>query len=165
MSLNDILQIERERVRRERITLTTIYDRMKNRINNSVKVKSKECVYTIPEFIPGYPLIDVEKTMKYLINKLTREGFIAVKLTELVLYITWDPLKLRQLDEQTKAINSEKQEPLYSKYDNQKQLWNPNSNYNHNGKTIEKQLVEKEFERATENFIDKLIISKKGSKS
>ena len=51
MSLNDILQIERERVVRERVVLTTIYDRMKNRINNSVRVKSKECIYKIiPQF-------------------------------------------------------------------------------------------------------------------
>ena len=66
MSLNDILQIERERVRRERVVLTTVYERMKNRINNSVKVKAKECIYTIPEFIIGYPLINVIKTMDYL---------------------------------------------------------------------------------------------------
>src|SRR6185369_34076 len=122
MSLNDILQIERERVRRERVTLITVYDRMKNRINNSVKVKAKECVYTIPEFIVGYPLIDVPKTMNYLLTKLKKEGFIAIQLTLLDLYITWDPAKIRQLDQEVKPLEPKKQEPLYSKVDKNKQL-------------------------------------------
>jgi len=164
MSLNDILQIERERVRRERVTLTTVYDRMKNRINNSVRVKSKECVYTIPEFIPGYPLIDVPKTMNYLLTKLNKEGFIAFPLTMLDIYITWDPAKIRQLDQQVKPLEPKKQEPPRSKIDQNKQLWNPNEEPSKR-KSVDRQLLEKEFERANDDFINTLIISKKSSKS
>jgi hypothetical protein len=164
MSLNDILQIERERVRRERVTLITVYDRMKNRINNSVRVKAKECVYTIPEFIVGYPLIDVPKTMNYLLTKLKKEGFIAIQLTLLDLYITWDPEKIRQLDQQVKPIEPKKQQPLYSKIDKNKQLWNPSEEPGKR-KSVDKQLMEKEFERANEDFINALVISKKGSKN
>jgi len=164
MSLSDILQIERERVRRERVTLITVYDRMKNRINNSVRVKAKECVYTIPEFIVGYPLIDVPKTMNYLVTKLKKEGFIAIQLTLLDIYITWDPEKIRQLDQQVKQIEPKKQEPLYSKIDKNKQLWNPSEEPGKR-KSIDKQLMEKEFERANEDFINALVISKKGSKN
>lgn len=161
MSLNDILQIERERVMRERVVLTTVYERMKNRINNSVKVKSKGCIYTIPEFIPGYPLINIIKTMNYLLTKLKKEGFIAVQLSMLDLYITWDPLKIRQLNEQTKPIEAKKQEQIYSKID-KKPFWNPNE-IKH--KNVDKQFVEKELERANEDFINALVISKKSSKN
>ncbi len=80
MSLSDILQIERERVMRERVVLTSIYDRMKNRINNSVRIRAQESLYTIPEFIPGYPLVNVSRTMNYLLTKLRKEGFIARSL-------------------------------------------------------------------------------------
>jgi len=162
MSLNDILQIERERVIRERVVLTTVYDRMKNRVNNSVRVKAKECIYSIPEFIPGYPLIDIAKTMNYLLTKLKKEGFIAVQLTILDLYITWDPEKIRQLNQQIKPIEK-KEEPLYSKIDKNKQLWHPNNDPSKH-KTIDKKLVEKEFERASDDFINSLIISKKGDR-
>lgn len=162
MSLNDILQIERERVIRERVVLTTVYDRMKNRINSSVRVKAKECVYTIPEFIPGYPLVDIQKTMSYLLTKLKKEGFIAIQLTLLDLYVTWDPAKIRQLNQQVKPIEPKKEEPLYSKIDRNKQLWNPSEN--NQKKNVEKRLVEKEFERANDDFINSLIISKKSDK-
>lgn len=147
MSLNDILQIERERINRERVVITTIYDRMKNRVNNSVKVKAKECVYTIPEFIPGYPLVDVHKTMTYLLNKLVKEGFIAVQLTPLDIYITWDPEKIKKLNKHVKIENT-------------KMEYGINSNTGKNSVT-ERRLAEKEFERANENFITTLINAKK----
>ena len=99
MSLVDILQIERERARRERVVLHTIYERMQNRINNAVRAKARECVYTIPEFIPGYPLIDPYRTMSYLVKKLKKEGFIVVALSQLELYITWNPEELRKVAE------------------------------------------------------------------
>ena len=161
MSLNEILQIERERVLRERVALKSVYDRMKNRVNNSVKVKSKECIYTIPEFIPGYPLIDVPKTMNYLLTKLTKEGFIAVQLTPLDLYITWDPAAIRKLNDQVKEIEPKKQPQLYSNV-TKKSFWDPDMKKRTN---IDKKLVEKEFERANEDFINTLVISKKASKS
>jgi len=166
MSLSDILQIERERVLRERIVLTTVYDRMKNRINNSVRVKAKECIYTIPEFIPGYPLVDVQKTMNYLLTKLKKEGFITIQLTLLDLYITWDPAKIRKLDQLVKPIDNkyENKPDKSDKLDKSKQIWNPNENYQKEKKTTEKKFVEKEFERAQEDFINSLIISKKSNK-
>jgi hypothetical protein len=147
MSLNDILQIERERVRRERVVLTTVYERMQNRINNSVKVKAKECVYTIPEFIPGYPLINVYKTMEYLLNKLKKEGFIVIQLTMLDLYITWDPIKIKELDKQLKEIEPKKQESSLQNISSRRKV------------------VEKQFERSRDDFVTTLITSKRNEKN
>ena len=98
MSLSDILQIERERVRRERVVLDTVYDRLNNRINNSVRANAKTCVYVIPEMIPGYPLVNLTKTMLFLLKKLKKEGFIAFPLSETHLFVTWDPKEIRKLD-------------------------------------------------------------------
>lgn len=161
MSFNEILQIEQQRIRRERVVLQTIYDRMKNRINNSVKVKSKECIYTIPEFIPGYPLTDINKTMKYLLDKLKREGFIVLQLTQLDLYVTWDPTQIKKLDQLIKE-NQPNQEPVYSKITN-KPFWDPNEE-NGSRKSVDKNLLDKQLERAKEDFINSLVISKKSEK-
>ena len=111
MSLSNILQIERERVKRERVVLDTVYERMNNRINSSVRVGAKTCIYAIPDMIPGYPLVNLEKTMLYLFNKLKKEGFIVFPLSEHHLFITWDPREIKKLDKlnkehtQTKRIN------------------------------------------------------------
>jgi hypothetical protein len=143
MSLQDILDIERQRIKRERVVLTTVYDRMKNRINNSVRVKSKECVYTIPGIIPGYPLVDIPKTMEYLLHKLITEGFIAFQLNDTDLYITWDPYKIRQLDEIKK--NHEKKEKVVE--------------------TKNKPIMDKEFERSNDDFLNYMIMARKDSKN
>jgi len=103
MSLVEVLQIERERVRRERLVLDTVYERMGNRINCSVRAGSKTCIYTIPDMIPGYPLVNITKTMMFLLNKLKKEGFIALPLSEYHILITWDPNELRKLDSITKS--------------------------------------------------------------
>jgi len=145
MSLVEILQIERERMLRERVVLTTVYDRMKNKINNCVRIKQRECIYTIPEFIFGYPLINIDKTMNYLLSKLNREGFIALQLSAFDLYITWDPHKIKQLHSEIELPSSFSKLPEVDK-------------------SIQKKLSSKEFERANEDFINSLLISKKSKK-
>lgn len=103
MSLVDILQIERERIERERVVLTTVYERMKNRINMAVRAKARECIYTIPEFIPGYPLVDISKTMRYILKKLNREGFISLPISATQIYITWNSSDLVKLNKTLKT--------------------------------------------------------------
>ncbi len=141
MSLRDILLIERERVKREKIVLSTVYDRMQNRINNSVRVRSKECIYTVPEMIPGYPLVNIDKTMNYLLKKLQKEGFIAFPINKSNLYVTWDPEKIRQLHKQQQINEIKKKNPIVNKETN-----------------------EKEFERANDDIINFLVSSKKSQK-
>jgi hypothetical protein len=162
MSLNDILQIEKERILRERVVLKTVYERMRNRINNSVRVKSKECVYTIPEFIPGYPPINVIKTMEYLFNKLKTEGFIVIQISLTQLYITWDPVQIRELNERTIELESKK-EQTNTYYEH---IYNiPSEKKYENKKPMDRKIAEKEFERANEDFITTLVNSKRTSKN
>jgi uncharacterized protein YlxP (DUF503 family) len=148
MSLEDILEIERSRVKRDRVLLTTIYDRMKNRINMTVKAKNKECIYTIPPFIIGYPPTDLDKTRKYLVKKLIREGFIAGVIDRENIYISWDPQKIRQLHELTIRDFD------YSDTD-------IGTGYSVTGLNTNKKIVEKEIERVNDNFINQLVISKR----
>lgn len=97
MSLVDILEIDRERVRREKVVYNTVYERLKNRINNHVRVGSKYCIYTIPEMIIGYPLVKIDKTMNYLHKKLLKEGFIVFPIDNKNIFVTWDPNEIRKL--------------------------------------------------------------------
>lgn len=90
MSLSDVLEIERARVRRLNAVRETVYERMKNRVSATAKIGYKSCIYMIPEFIVGYPLVNVEDAMAFLCDRLTREGFIPAPLNETCLFITWD---------------------------------------------------------------------------
>jgi hypothetical protein len=113
MSLVEILEIDRERLRREKVVYNTIYDRLKNRINNHARVGSKYCIYTIPEFLIGYPLVKVDKTMAYLHKKLLKEGFISFEINHNNIFITWDPDEIRKLNRIYKNSNrNEKNESI-----------------------------------------------------
>lgn len=98
MSLADILEIEKNRRRNLRIILNTVYDRVKIRIINHVTIGAKFCVYKIPDFIPGYPLINVELTMKFLLKKLKNEKFIVYQLDSHHILIYWDPEEIKKLE-------------------------------------------------------------------
>ena len=108
MSLKDILELEKSRLNREHATYKTVYERMKNRINFTVKTGEKICFYEIPDFIVGYPLINIEKTMIYLQNKLSKEGFVHIKIDERRLLITWNPKHLKELDKHIKEEEKKK---------------------------------------------------------
>ncbi len=112
MSLSDILQLEKDRINREKVVFHTIYDRLKNRVNNSAKVGSKFCIYTIPEFIIGYPLTNVDKTMIYLNKKLKKEGFYSIPISRLGILILWDPNKIKLLNKVTNSRISLSQQIL-----------------------------------------------------
>ena len=98
MSFSDILQLEKDRINREKVVFRTVYERLKNRVNTSAKVGSKFCIYSIPEFIIGYPLTNVEKTMVYLNKKLRKEGFYSMPISRLEILILWDPNKIKLLN-------------------------------------------------------------------
>jgi hypothetical protein len=46
-------------------------------------------VYTIPLFLPSFPVYDIEVIVNYLVNKLKRDGFKVEKIKEYELYIRW----------------------------------------------------------------------------
>ncbi len=106
MILREILEIERERVRKDKIVAKTVYERMKNIIIDSAKNKNIFCTYKIPEFIYGYPPIETEKIKKYLIKKLQDEGFVVRSVTKDEILIVWPPEVIRELDKnESQSVN------------------------------------------------------------
>jgi hypothetical protein len=139
MSIADIMEIEKARIERERIVFEVVYNRLKNKINNSVRARAKECIYTIPDYIPGYPLVNVSNAMAYLLEKLVNEKFIVAQLTSKDIYITWDIGKIEYSEKVLKA-------PIVP-----------------SGNKMSDKLAGKELERQNEDFINSLISIKKKS--
>ncbi len=109
--LNQLLEIDQERVRREKVVLHTIWDRLVNRIKISMRAKSSACVFKIPEMIPGYPLTNIPKTMEYLLKKIQHEGILGVQISLLEIYIAWDPNAIRELAKRKRQKHSQAARP------------------------------------------------------
>lgn len=99
MSLVDVLMIEKAKARRERVIIQSVLERLRNRLKSTVRANERYCVFEIPVMIPGHPLVDIERTMAYLVKKLTREGFIVTRLSYDALVITWNVADIRRLSE------------------------------------------------------------------
>lgn len=67
------------------------YNSVINNIKEANKAYSKtSIVHTVPLFLPGYPLYNLEEIISYLINKLKKEGFQVKRLDTYNLYINWE---------------------------------------------------------------------------
>jgi hypothetical protein len=92
MSLEQIVKIQEDRKRREMELYDKVYDRVKERINNYAKHQSQACFWQVPNYVYGYPLLDVPKTMEYILANLNHEGFIAFQIDNYTdwIYISWE---------------------------------------------------------------------------
>jgi hypothetical protein len=106
MSIAEIIKIEKDRYLREKKVYDIIYTRLQNKINNAVKARATECIYTIPEYIVGHPLVNIPKTMIYLLEKLSYEKFIATQLTEKDIYVTWNIYHLAEFESIPRPVDN-----------------------------------------------------------
>jgi hypothetical protein len=92
MSLEQIVKIQEDRKRREMELYDKVYDRVKDRINNYAKHQSQACFWQVPNYVYGYPLLNVPKTMEYILANLNHEGFIAFQVDGYTdwIYISWE---------------------------------------------------------------------------
>jgi hypothetical protein len=101
-TLLEIAKIQEARKNKELEVYKNIFTRVQYKIYIYASKGSSACIYKIPNFIFGYPLINVPKTMEYVIGRLTHQGFIAFKYDEEHIYINWDlsKQKRKELKEQ-----------------------------------------------------------------
>lgn len=99
MSLRELLDLDIERKNREDAMHKSIYERLSNRMNSASNLRHNECIYTVPEYIPGYPLVNIQSSMEYLLRTVVAEGFIAFQIDARNLYVSWDHAKIRKLSQ------------------------------------------------------------------
>ena len=91
MSLEDIVKIQEKRRQREIAVYKNVYERARHKINLYAKNGSAACFYKIPNFIFGYPLINIPKTKEYILGRLNHEGFIAIPVDDPeTIYVSWE---------------------------------------------------------------------------
>jgi hypothetical protein len=90
MSLHEILEIQESRKRKEIALYESIYKLVQSKINRQVSLNSVACLFQIPKVKYGFPLINVPKTMEYILKILNEKGFIAFPVSHDTIYISWE---------------------------------------------------------------------------
>ena len=71
-----------------------IYDSIIEKIQIRIKIIASNnlnnFIYEVPEFIPGYPIYNIEQCCNYIIQKLKEHDFIVSYKSPNILYISWN---------------------------------------------------------------------------
>lgn len=73
-----------------------IFTKCNMRIKNMVDTNQLSTLYTIPSFIFGQPVYNVQDCIVYVQSKLSKNGFITNQILPNVLYISWDPTEIEK---------------------------------------------------------------------
>ncbi len=98
LNINDLYEkINSKNMKRFEI-FDNILQKIHVRIRYNASLERTYCFYSIPEFVIGTPLYNVNDLKNYLINSLTRNGFNLLYIDPNWLFITWelDPKKIIQ---------------------------------------------------------------------
>ncbi len=116
MSINEVYDIIKKKKDNENLIYNNIYDKIRVKINNCALSNNNICIYTIPIMIFGSPLINIDKTKKYIMNKLTDEGFNVYDLKNNTIIIKWENDKIKKKSKISFKENEyENENNIYSK--------------------------------------------------
>ena len=92
ININDLFNEKNERDKHKNKIYDDVLKQCHRKIIRSVKIDpySRFCFYSIPKFIYGVPLYNIEKCIHYLVIHLTKNGFKINYTHPNLLIIAWD---------------------------------------------------------------------------
>ncbi len=90
MSLQQILEIQKDRKKRCDDIYQKIMDRVRIRINHTAKYGGTNCFYDIPQLMYGLPSVDLKACGDFIQKKLKKEGFVVYRISDTFFIISWD---------------------------------------------------------------------------
>lgn len=75
VSVLDLRGAMRRKAERHRACFAAVLDRCYSRIRRCASVLRDECTFEIPLFLPGYPVYDVERCVRFVASHLAKNGF------------------------------------------------------------------------------------------
>jgi len=105
LDINSLFETTNNKTLRRLETYDKILKQCHVRIKNYSKYEKTTCFFSIPEFIIGVPLYDVNELRTYMMNSLEKNGFKLMYLHPNWLMIDWSEKK-KTIDNAHKAVSS-----------------------------------------------------------
>lgn len=89
----NILELHRtinEKNMRKTETYEKVLEICHRKITLGSQTKQLRCMFEVPEYIPGYPIFDLNSCIKFLLTTLKANGFLVKYYFPKILYISWD---------------------------------------------------------------------------
>ena len=95
VSVLDLRGAMRKKSERHRACFAAVLDRCYSRIRRCASVLRDECTFEVPLFLPGFPVYDVERCVRFVASHLAKNGFRVERMPDesdeggRVLVISW----------------------------------------------------------------------------
>jgi len=111
-TLKDVINLQRRQQARYNDLKTDVLNKLTDKITHLAKHGEMRCVYTVPNYIFGFPKFNVADITAYLFFKFKKEGFCVVLLGNDKIFISWDINDISKIKKVRKKQNMSDIKPL-----------------------------------------------------
>lgn len=101
LSLSDIVNNKKKRDQKKEEVFKVLLKECSAKIKKSDEMKNLYCIYTVPEFVLGYPIFNINECITYIIKEISKHGFQTQYIFPNIIVIAWFNVVEKE-DEQTK---------------------------------------------------------------
>jgi hypothetical protein len=116
LSLSELAKIHKKKQRAKTKTYETILEKCHNQIRNMARRDQTFCYYSVPLYVMGLPLYDINSCIVYILLNLKKKGFFVQMTNPQIIYISW-----KHIHERSQRNNQPRIEHRPS--NNQQQNW------------------------------------------
>ena len=110
ITAQDLAEREKKRSEVRKATYKALLEQLCRKIKNASELGEKSMFLTVPPFLVGYPVYDIDITTAYIQRQLDRLGYKVIKVAHGTLGVTWGdkkpkgPVVIDHSEEETKNI-------------------------------------------------------------
>ena len=105
----NILELHRtinEKNMRKTETYEKVLESCHRKITLGSQTRQLRCMFEVPEYIPGYPIFDLNSCIKFVMATLKASGFLVKYYFPKILYISWDFDEIREDSKPKNTLNA-----------------------------------------------------------
>lgn len=89
LSLSDIVNNKKKRDEKKEEVFQVILKECCAKIRKSDEMKNLYCIYTVPEFIIGFPIFNLNECITYIMKEISKRGFQTQYIFPNIIVIAW----------------------------------------------------------------------------
>ena len=106
LNASDIINQQRLQNKKKVKTFNKVLNKCYNRIKFAAKKNAEWCFFTVPNYLVGVPLYNINDCIIYIIKQLVNGGFLVKYTHPNLIYISWNNPKIVNNYKQIKYFNN-----------------------------------------------------------
>ena len=115
INLRKLTKHRRKRYEKQKYLFKQILKKCHSKIYLSGEQLKTECIFTIPQYVPGMPLFDIKECMRYIIAKLQDNKLRVQIIQHDTISISWEHISLYDNENSENYSTSQKKSILPKK--------------------------------------------------